>query len=169
VFWATLACIGYAILLGLNPKKHAGGCYFAVFLTVASVCPMISTTISLTANTWQQHYRKAIAMGMVFSAGNSGGIVSSQAYRNKDSPGFKVGHGTALAFAAMNGITAAIMYIALNRENKRRDQVYGPAPADDEVHDFESEEYRRKWGLEGMTRDQIIDLGDKHPAYRYIS
>lgn len=83
-------------------------------------------------------------------------------------PRFRPGHGTALAFGAMCGITAAIMYFALRRENARRDALYGPPPSQDEAHDIESEDYKRKWGLEGMTRDEIVELGDDHPAYRYI-
>jgi hypothetical protein len=68
----------------------------------------------------------------------------------------------------MNGVMALILYIALRRENARKDAKFGPAPASDEIQDYESEEYKRRWGLEGMTRDQIVALGDKHPAYRYI-
>lgn len=78
------------------------------------------------------------------------------------------GHGTALAFGAMCGIMALIFYLGLRRENARRDKVYGPPPTADEVHLFESEEYKRKWGLVNMTRDEVVELGDDHPAYRYI-
>jgi len=73
-----------------------------------------------------------------------------------------------LAFAALNFVTALILYMALTRENKRRDALYGPVPADNEIQNFESEEYKRKWGLEGMTREQIVELGDDHPAFRYM-
>ncbi len=68
----------------------------------------------------------------------------------------------------MCGIMAFILYTALKRENARRDALYGPPPGPDEVQDFESEEYKEKWGLSGMTRDEIVELGDDHPAYRYI-
>ena len=52
---STIGLIGYAILLGLPVKGHAGVLYFAVFLTVASVGPLIGTTIAWTANTWGNH------------------------------------------------------------------------------------------------------------------
>jgi hypothetical protein len=70
----------------------------------------------------------------------------------------------------MNGIMALIFYISLRRENRRKDKMYGPPPTESEgaAMDVDSQEYRHKWGLEGMTRDEIIELGDKHPAYRYI-
>ena len=78
------------------------------------------------------------------------------------------GHATALAFAALNCITAGIMSFALRRENARRNAKYGPPPGPDEAHEYDSEEYKRKWGLEGMTREQIVMLGDEHPAFRYM-
>lgn len=107
-------------------------------------------------------------MGMVFSAGNSGGIVASQAYRDTDAPRFIPGHGTALGFLAMHFATSAILWWMLARENKRRDMKYGPPPAKDEVHDFTDPAYIQKWGLEGMSREEVIELGDLHPAYRYV-
>jgi hypothetical protein len=106
--WSTVCIIGYTILISVSPKQHPGVQYFALFLTVTSTGPMIACTISWTANTWAHHCKsfiqirmmvvvrdgngtdetdkKAIGMGLVFSSGNSGGIVSSQAYRNKDAP-----------------------------------------------------------------------------------
>lgn len=107
-------------------------------------------------------------MGLVFSSGNSGGIVSSQAYRDADAPRFIPGHATALAFIAMNFVTSAFMVWALNRENKRRDEKYGPPPGRDEVHDFEDPALLRKWGLDHLTRDELVELGDDHPAFRYV-
>jgi hypothetical protein len=52
---SIVAVTGYAILLGLPVKGHAGALYFAVFLTVAASGPLIGTTIAWTANTWGNH------------------------------------------------------------------------------------------------------------------
>lgn len=68
----------------------------------------------------------------------------------------------------MCGIMALILTTYLRRENKRRDALYGPPPAEHETEGYESEEHKQRWGLEGMSREQIVELGDKHPAYRYI-
>lgn len=111
--------------------------------------------------------KKAICMGLVFSAGNSGGIVSSQAYRNKDAPRFQPGHATAMAFCLLNGSMALLLYIMNKRENRRRDEKYGPAPLPDEVQEYDDPAYQQKWGLEGMTRAEVVELGDDHPAFRY--
>ena len=26
----------------------------------------------------------------------------------------------------------------------------------------------KRWGLEGKTKEEIIELGDQHPAFRYV-
>ncbi|OCF37720.1 hypothetical protein I317_04076 [Kwoniella heveanensis CBS 569] len=165
--WSLVGAIGYLMLLTI-PIRYPGALYFAVFVASAAVGPLIATTIAWTGNTFGNHYKKAVAMGLVFSAGNSGGIVSSQAYRDKDKPRFLPGHGTALAFCLLNCTMATIMYFGVRRENKRRDEMYGPPPRPDEVQEFEDPEYQRKWGLQGMTRAEIVELGDDHPAFRYI-
>ncbi|KAK8846631.1 hypothetical protein IAR55_005718 [Kwoniella newhampshirensis] len=164
--WSLIGAIGYLMLLTI-PIRYPGALYFAVFVSSSAVGPLIATTIAWTANTFGNHYKKAVAMGMVFSCGNSGGIVSSQAYRNKDAPRFLPGHGTALAFCLLNFSMAIILYFANKKENRRRDEMYGPAPHPDEVQEFEDLEYKRRWGLDGMTRSEIVELGDDHPAFRY--
>lgn len=172
MFWSTLAVVGYIVLLATTPKgPTVGAQYFAVFLTTASIAPLISTTITWAGGSFGSHYRKAVALGMVFSTGNSGGIWASLAYRNQDakkSPPYQPGHGTAMAFAALNGIMSLIIWIGLRRENRRREKVYGPAPGPEERHDIEDPEYRKRWGLENMTSQEILELGDRHPAFRFI-
>ncbi|ODO02987.1 hypothetical protein I350_05831 [Cryptococcus amylolentus CBS 6273] len=165
--WSLVGAIGYLMLLTI-PIRYPGALYFAVFVSSAAVGPLIATTISWCQGTWGNHYKKAICMGMVFSCGNSGGIVSSQAYRNQDAPRFQPGHGTALAFCMLNFTMATILYFGLRRENNRRQALYGPPPPPEEVHEYDSQESLRKWGLEGMSKEELVELGDDHPASRYI-
>ncbi|WOO84993.1 putative transporterc [Vanrija pseudolonga] len=171
MFWGTLAVVGYVILMVTH---NAGAKYFAVFFTTLAIAPMISNTIVWTGNNFGSHYKKAVAMGMVFSAGNSGGIWAALAYRSKDAKPtngqvpYLPGHATAMAFAAANVITSVILWFFMRRENQRREREYGPAPGPDEQHNIDDPAYRAKWGLEGMSRDDILNLGDDHPAFRFI-
>jgi hypothetical protein len=107
-------------------------------------------------------------MGMVFSSGNSGGIVASQVYRSEHAPRYYPGHGTAVGFCLANFTMAATLWWYLARENKRRDIAYGKNIGDDDNNDIDSREYIEKWGLEGKTRTEIIELGENHPGYRYV-
>lgn len=72
-----------------------------------------------------------------------------------------------MAFFILNGAMALLLYVMNKRENRRRDEKYGPAPLPDEVQEYEDPAYQQKWGLEGMTRAEIVELGDDHPAFRY--
>lgn len=100
VGWMTVVVIGYAIQLGVDSRKHPGvrTCtlwlsrfdslirllvqvsYFALYLCVIGVAPCISTTISWCGTNIGPSYRRATATGMMFTTGNSGGIVSSLVY-----------------------------------------------------------------------------------------
>jgi hypothetical protein len=107
-------------------------------------------------------------MGMVFSAGNAGGIVSSQAYRDNNAPRYVPGHATAVAFALCNVFASALMWYKFDKENKRRDALYGKPPGPGEVVDTHSDEYLDRHGLRGMTGHEIAELADHHPAFRYV-
>jgi len=59
---------------------------------------------------------------MVISFGNINGAVSSNVYRGKDKPWFRLGHGIVLMYIAI-GFVASVSYkILLRRENARRDR-----------------------------------------------
>jgi hypothetical protein len=95
----------------------------------------------------------------------------------------------------MTCICAIILFFGLKRENARRDAKYGEIidpdtpsltsaeNAGDEKsgsalatrgrvsswqQDLEDREYLERWGLTGMTKEQIIDLGDDHPSFRFM-
>ncbi|WWC67492.1 uncharacterized protein I206_101400 [Kwoniella pini CBS 10737] len=167
MFWSAMAAIGYLLFLVI-PIRYPGGLYFAVFLTTCSIAPCIATVIVWSGNTFGNHYKKATSMGLIFSLGNSGGIISSQVYRGKDSPRYLVGQGVTFAFSCICFISACIMYFGLRKENKRRQDKFGSPPGPGEINDWSSEEGKKRWGLEGLTREQVIELGDDHPAHRFI-
>ena len=85
----------------------------------------------------------------------------------------------------MGVICATVHFFGLRRQNRIRDDKYGAivessttqprsyASGEDEERmisreDIDSDEYKARWGLEGMSRSEIVDLGDDHPAHRFI-
>lgn len=101
MFWTFMAIIGYICFLTI-PISKPGGLYFACFLTVGAIAPCIATVITWSGNTFTGHYKKATSMGMIFSLGNSGGIVASQVYRSNQAPRYLVGHGITLGFCGVS-------------------------------------------------------------------
>ncbi|KAM0752161.1 putative MFS nicotinic acid transporter Tna1 [Meredithblackwellia eburnea MCA 4105] len=169
IFWMTVVCIGYAIQLGVNPAKHPGAAYFGVFLCVGGVAPCISNTITWCGNNIGPVYKRATGMGILFTVGNSGGIVSSLVYITHDSPRYFRGHGCGLGFAFMAVALSTLMTITNSRENARRDALYGTTPSNalDSMSEADKGAQLKIWGLDGMTEEEITALGDRHPGFRY--
>ncbi|GAA5943177.1 uncharacterized protein JCM15063_005226 [Sporobolomyces koalae] len=175
VFWMTIVVIGYAILLSINPLKKPGVAYFALFLCVGGVAPSIACTISwLTVNIGPS-YKRAMASGMMFTLGNSGGIVSSLVYFAVDKPRYLRGHGVGLGFAAMAVILSLVLHLDYKRDNARRDRLYGKpeeyedgSGIDSMTRSLTDPVLQKRLGLEGMSAKEIENLGDHHPLFRYF-
>jgi hypothetical protein len=116
-------------------------------------------------------YTRAAAMGLLFSTGNAAGIISSNVYPSNTAPRFFEGHGIAVGFSGLAIICAIVIMIANSRENARRDRLYGEvAPDGSDASPLKTltPEKRKAWGLEGLSELEVIELGDRHPGYRYI-
>jgi len=160
--------VGYIILIS---NASIGAKYFALFLCVGGVSPCISTSITFVGNNFGPVYTRAAVMGFFFSVGNSAGLISSNVYPAKTAPRFFRGHGVAIAFSFMAIVCVSILMAYNWRENSRRDRVYGPvAPDGSDAHPRKvlTPEQKATWGLEGLSQLEIIELGDRHPGFRYI-
>uniref|UniRef100_A0A0K3C9C4 BY PROTMAP: gi/647401743/emb/CDR48098.1/ RHTO0S16e01200g1_1 [Rhodosporidium toruloides] n=1 Tax=Rhodotorula toruloides TaxID=5286 RepID=A0A0K3C9C4_RHOTO len=174
IFWMTVVIIGYGILIGIETQKHPGVAYFAVFLCVCGVAPCIANTIVWTGNNFSGVLKRGTSMGVMFAVGNSGGIVSSLVYRTQDKPRYILGHAVGLGFAGMCVLLSIFMMVYFQRENARRDAKYGKVPdfvlganGEELTSVADDPEIRRRFGLDGMTEEQIEGLGDKNPLFRY--
>ncbi|GAA6013507.1 hypothetical protein JCM11491_006104 [Sporobolomyces phaffii] len=176
VFWMSLVVIGYAILLAVNPLQKPGVAYFALFLCVGGVAPSIACTISWLMVNVGPSYKRALASGMMFTLGNSGGIVSSLVYRAVEKPRYHTGHGVGLGFAAMAVILSLFLHLDYRRENARRNRVYGTPESYSDGGEIDvmtrsqtDPVLQKKLGLDGMTEKEIEALGDRHPLFRYFT
>ena len=109
-------------------------------------------------------------MGLFFSMGNSAGLVSSNVYPKTESPRYIKGHSINLAFTALAILCAVVLAVENKRLNRLRDRIH-PAKADGSDVDIRKageEEEKRKWGLQGLTHQEVIELGDRHPGFRYV-
>lgn len=71
VGWMLLTAVGYIILIATDPVSQPGVAYFAIFCTVAGASPCISNTIAWSGGTFGPVYKRAAAMGFIFSCGKS--------------------------------------------------------------------------------------------------
>lgn len=167
LFWATTTIVGYAILIS---HVSAGVKYFALFLTVAGVSPNIMLAISWVGANFGPLYVRGTVMGFFFTIGNSAGLISSNIYPTKQGPRFIKGHAINLGFASLTFVLTSIIMFINWRDNKARDKISYAHPDGSSVDPakLDDEDEKKRWGYEGMTRDEILALGDRHKGFRYI-
>ena len=111
----------------------------------------------------------------MFTLGNSGGIISSLVYFTQDKPRYFRGHGIGLGFAAMAALLSLFLRFNLAAENRRRDELCNTTTEDmqgDKGAEIMSRmqhdpELRRRFGVEGLSEEEVEELGDKSLTFRY--
>ena len=167
LFWTVFVIVGYGILIS---HASAGVKYFGIFMTVAGISPNIALAISYVGANFGPLYVRATVMGVFFTVGNSACLISSNIYPTKESPRFIKGHAINLGFAALTFITTSIIMFVNWRDNKARDAISYAHPDGRDVDParLDHEDERKRWGYEGLSRDELLALGDRHRGFRYV-
>ena len=142
-----IGIVGFAMLLG---STQASVKYAGTFLGAVGIYPCIANTISWTANNVEGVYKRGVTLGFVIGWGNINGIVSSNIYRDKDSPNYRPGHGVVLVYLVLFLLGGSLAtHFLLVQENKKR-----------------MDGKRDEW-IVGKGEGEIELLGDKRPDFIY--
>lgn len=163
---SLIGIVGFALMMG---AKSAGAKYAGTFLGAMGIYPTISNTISWCTNNTEGEtcllllsylsytegltgvYKRGVSLGFVIGWGNLNGIVSSNIYRDKDSPMYYPGHGVVLAYLVLFLFGGSMtQYILLRSENRKRQRGE-----------------RDSW-VQGLNSQQIEERGDMRPDFRYM-
>ncbi|KAG8879740.1 hypothetical protein FRB97_001486 [Tulasnella sp. 331] len=115
--FASIAIIGYAILLG---TKSSGAGYAGAFIAALEVYPTIPVLVSWAGSNVGGDLKRGVAMALVIGIGNLGGVCSSFIYIADQSPRYPTGHGTVIGVLVMAIVFSAILMIDYKRINKRK-------------------------------------------------
>ncbi|KAG8699315.1 hypothetical protein FRC09_006689 [Ceratobasidium sp. 395] len=113
----TIGLAGYIILI---VSRNAALSYFAVYLAASGIYPLIPNTIAWMSNNVEGSYKRSVALGMIISFGNINGAVSSNIYRARDKPWYRLGHGIVLMYIVIGWVTSLAFILLLRRENEKR-------------------------------------------------
>ncbi|KAJ2719448.1 transporter [Coemansia sp. Benny D115] len=91
--------------------------------------------------------KPAMAAAMTSAVGGLGPLATAFVYRDRDKPAFVLGHSVCLAMTVMCLVATVTLRGVLDRENKSRDC--------------------RRLDISEMTQDEVLDLADNHPDFRY--
>merc|ERR1712072_113825 len=159
-FHLGLASIGVTAYIILILSRNFALSYVAIYIATMGIYPLISNTISWCSNNVEGQQKRAVVLGIVIGFGNLNGIVSSNIYRNEDSPWFTLGHGLILMYICI-GICCALLALAyLRLENKKREaglrkETLGAQAANPKLRVFTGQ------------HEAMLHLGDKYSGFRY--
>ncbi|KIX07389.1 uncharacterized protein Z518_02042 [Rhinocladiella mackenziei CBS 650.93] len=149
----AIAVAGFIAQLAIPHPKYSGVTYFFLFLVAIGLYCPFTCIVTLIGNNLAPSSTRAVGMALLISVGNMGGICGSNIYYASQAPKYQTGFGTCLAICVLGIIAAFILRKAYQAENRKRDELL--------AHEGE-ETIKAKY-----TEQELLDLGDKSPFYRY--
>lgn len=143
----TVSTIGYIILL-TQQSVPVGARYFALFAVTGGAYIAQPIIMGWQSNNVSGHYKQAISSAMQIGFGNCGGLVASNVFFTSESPLYVTGYSTCLSLILLCMISAIGLFLILWRENRLRDQG--------------ARDHRL-----GLEPDELQNLGDDHPGFRF--
>ncbi|KAI3573479.1 major facilitator superfamily domain-containing protein, partial [Fusarium oxysporum f. sp. albedinis] len=147
----SLLIVAYAVLFvkADDIANSVAVCYFCVFLACIGVYPIIPGCLAWTINNLAQAEKRAMGIAFMMMMGNSGGLVGSFIFLEKEKPKYSTGFGGSLAFATA-GIACALTLELLYWRSNKSDAKY----TEDEV--------KAKY-----TDEELYKMGDRCPLFKY--
>ncbi|KAL9625386.1 MAG: hypothetical protein Q9160_000449 [Pyrenula sp. 1 TL-2023] len=141
------SCIGFIILL-CQTSVSVDVRYAAVFFLVSGAYVMQPLSVAWLMNNVGGHYKRGIASAFQIGFGNFGGIIASNIFLTNQAPRFTTGYGVGLGLLIFGMILATVMVVMMKMENDRRNRGL----RDDRYN---------------LPKDEVDNLGDDHPAFRF--
>ncbi|KND93266.1 putative transporter [Tolypocladium ophioglossoides CBS 100239] len=146
VVFGAVSVLGYAILLSDSATAVH---YFACFLVAGGLYVVVGLPLAWLPNNSPRYGKRTTATGLQLTLGNTSGIMSAFIYPKGDGPRYTRGHAVTLGMVAMGTCIYGFMWLWYWRANKKR--------AGGEM----GEKHR------AMEEDELMELGDDSPRYRY--
>ncbi|KAH7134689.1 major facilitator superfamily domain-containing protein [Dactylonectria estremocensis] len=146
VLFGAISVVGYGILLA---DVSSGAHYFGCFLVAGGLYVVVGLPLAWLPTNSPRYGKRTTGTGMQLTWGNAAGIMSAFIYPVKDKPRYVRGHAVTLSMVGLGTVIYAFLWFWYRRENQRR--------AAGEM----KEKYR------GMAEEELVELGDESPHYRY--
>ena len=149
----AIAAAGFIGELATPHDQLPGVAYFFLFLVAIGLYCPFTCVVTLVANNLAPSSKRAVGMAVLISVGNLGGVCGSNIYFAAEAPNYPTGFGVGLGTSILSIVAAYILRIAYRQENRRRDEV---------VAQEGTEAIKEKY-----TEQELLDMGDKSPFFRY--
>ncbi|EEH34163.1 hypothetical protein PAAG_05212 [Paracoccidioides lutzii Pb01] len=148
VVFCCIAIVGYGVLMSDN---GAGVHYFGCFLVAVGLYVCVGLPLAWLPTNLPRFGKRAFATGLQLTLGNVSGIMTPFLYQSRDGPRYLTGHGVTLALTGLSALIFTFMWFHYRQINKER-----AAGKMDHI-------------IEGMTEEEIAEMGDRNPRFRYTT
>ncbi|PPQ67081.1 hypothetical protein CVT25_005682 [Psilocybe cyanescens] len=155
-----MGLVAYVILIASRSPALS---YFAVYLAVSAIYPIIPNSVAWVASNVEGSYKRAVTLGIAIGFGNINGAVTANIYRTRDRPWYRLGHGIVLGYIAIGLICSVIYAILLKRENARRDR----GERDEVIEGIDNKQAHERNGTYKSVEEAKIAKGDYWSGFRY--
>ena len=143
-----IGTVGYVILLA-QESVSVNIRYFAVYMITIGGYISQPLILGWLSNNMGGHYKRSVATAILVSVGNTSGFLSSNVFIAAQAPTYPIGFGIGLGMLWLTGICGTVFVFGLWFENRKRDQG--------------GRDHRYS-----LPKDELENLGDDHPGFRFI-
>jgi MFS family permease len=146
VIFGTVSLVGYAVLLS---NTSSGVHYFGAILVAMGLYVLVGLPLAWLPNNSPRYGKRTTANGMQLTCGNTSGIMTPFIYLSRYAPRYIQGNAVSLSMVGMATCMYGFLWYHYDQQNKKRASGWV------------------KSGHENLSEEQLAELGDESPKYRY--
>ncbi|KAF5671407.1 nicotinamide mononucleotide permease [Fusarium heterosporum] len=143
--FAAIGAVGFGLLAGVQDMDRTGPRYTGVWLAACGIFPALCLNITWLLNNQGGDSKKGAGLAISLTIGQCSSLISSAVFPKEDAPFFVKGCALGCGFSALVVLLSLFMHFALKRENKRKQELYGPVDHEVEVDISEQGDYDRNF------------------------
>ncbi|RYP62435.1 hypothetical protein DL769_007307 [Monosporascus sp. CRB-8-3] len=147
--FASMGTVGYLLLATIQDESKTGPRYAGIWLASCGIFPALSINITWLLNNQGGDSRKGAGLALLATFGQCSSFASSALFPSTDGPFYVRGCAVGCGLSGMIVVRALGLHFALERENKKRDRLYGP--------------------VEENVRVDVTVGGDNNKSFRYLT
>ncbi|PGH14487.1 hypothetical protein AJ79_02980 [Helicocarpus griseus UAMH5409] len=148
IVFCAIAMIGYGVLIS---DSGPGVRYFGCFLVATGLYVCVGLPLAWLPTNLPRFGKRAFATGLQLTLGNVSGVMSPFLYESKDGPRYVKGHAVTLALTGFSAVVYGFMWFHYTKINRARQAG--------------NVDYK----IEGLTEEEIAEMGDRNPRFRYTT
>ncbi|EEU35450.1 uncharacterized protein NECHADRAFT_51188 [Fusarium vanettenii 77-13-4] len=146
IIFSTIGAVGYILLATIHTT---GIRYFATFLVCAGVFPAVALTFTWVTDNQGSSSKRGAGLTIFGMVGQCGPILGARIFPKSQGPYYEKGMWICCGVLLFASFVAITLSLSLRWQNRQRDEKHGKSDID-------------------HIPEDIADIGDAHPMYRYV-